>query len=242
MAIIRNTNDFVQFEKNYWTYYRELENDFLSMRKYISICKDNFCTYSIEILKLYQAVCSEIDVVGKAMAKMLNSTFKPEDTNNNIYKWWYEIQDSFLLTEAPFTPINPTSKPVRIGLRDYKCYLLNEETLQPWQSFKIVKQKTDKWRYSNATGSRTPKWWSDYNSVKHTRTSLTSDGNGKMNYSKANLGNLCNAFAALFILEKAVIDSIGTKDDLDRFMDHSRLFVNETRYTESEMNQLLYRV
>lgn len=240
MEIKRDSNAFSQFEKHYWAYYRELENDFLSLRKYISICKDNFSTFSIEILKLYQAACSEIDVVGKAMASMHNPDFKPDDKKNTIYKWWYEIQDSFMLTEPPFTPINARSFPIQIGLCDYKCTLLNEESLQPWIGFSVAldKTKNGKTIHKLTKNSKVPSWWSDYNSVKHTRTSLTTDGNGKINYTKANLGNLCNAMAALYTLEKSVMDSIGTRDDFDRFMDYSLLFVKETRYTWAEMDQL----
>ena len=85
MAIKRDTVLFKAFIKNYWEYFRELEGEFLQTRKYVEFCKENNATFSIEYLKLYQAVCSEIDVVGKAMAKVANASFKPEDKQNNIY-------------------------------------------------------------------------------------------------------------------------------------------------------------
>ena len=239
MDINRNTDTFAHFEKNYWAYYRELENDFLTLRKYVSICEDNFSTYSIEILKLYQAVCSEIDVIGKAMAKLQNADFKPEDKQNNILKWWLEIQDTFLVTEPPFSYINHSPLPIRISLREYQCRLLDSITLQPWRGFRTEESNSKRRIIRNAENSITPGWWSDYNKVKHTRTSLVSEETDKTNYSKANLGNLCNAFAALYILEKSVIDSVGTKDDLDRFLDYSRLFVKPSRYTMSEMDELM---
>ena len=84
MAIKRDTVLFKAFIKNYWEYFRELEGEFLQTRKYVEFCKENNATFSIEYLKLYQAVCSEIDVVGKAMAKVANASFKPEDKQNNI--------------------------------------------------------------------------------------------------------------------------------------------------------------
>lgn len=235
MEIKRDTGLFKQFLRNYWEYYRELEKDFLSIRKYVSICEDNSNTYSIEILKLYQAVCSEIDVLGKAMAQLINPLFKPENTKNNIYKWWYEIQDYYMLTEAPYTFINPNPNPLRIGLREYRCRLLDLLDFQPWIGFSVeIRRGKKKNYYAPVTESKTPGWWTDYNKVKHTRTLLTSEKGEKTNYSKANLGNLCNAFAALYILEKAVIDTIGTEDDLTRFLDHSVLFIRESRYTNTE--------
>ena len=49
-----------------------------------------------------------------------------------------------------------------------------------------------------------PTWWSDYNKVKHTRTSCDEDG--RVNYQRANLGNLIQAFAALYIVEQFYMD------------------------------------
>ena len=65
MEIQIDTDLFKAFIKNYWEYFRELEAEFLQTRKYVEFCKENNATFSIEYLKLYQAVCSEIDVVGK---------------------------------------------------------------------------------------------------------------------------------------------------------------------------------
>lgn len=139
MEIQRDTDLFKAFIKNCWEYFRELEAEFLQIRKYVEFCKENNATFSIEYLKLYQAVCSEIDVVGKALAKVANASFKPEDKQNNIYKWWYEIQDVFILTDGPFTYMNPTAKPDCFPLSDYKCLLVDEIEIQPWQKFRVEK-------------------------------------------------------------------------------------------------------
>lgn len=42
----------------------------------------------MEYLKLFQAVCSEIDVVGKALASIVDSSFKPTK-DSGINEWWY---------------------------------------------------------------------------------------------------------------------------------------------------------
>ena len=94
----RDSGRFDRFVRDYWGYYRELEQDFLATRKYVSFDILNFATYSMEYLKLFQAVCSEIDVVGKAMAFAANDSFSPDDRQNNIFKWWFEIQDTYFLT------------------------------------------------------------------------------------------------------------------------------------------------
>ena len=137
MEIKRDTGLFNRFIISFWEYYNELENEFISLRKYVSICEDNFNTYSVEILKLYQAVCSEIDAIGKAMAQLIEPEFKPDDKQNNIFKWWYEILDTFMITEAPFTYNNQCPVHIRIGLRDYKCRLLDSLDIHPWTGFEV---------------------------------------------------------------------------------------------------------
>ena len=97
MSIKRDSDLFKKVVKNYWEYYRELEDEFLLTRRYVDFTENNFATYSVEYLKLYQAVCSEIDVIGKAMAQVVDPSFKPEDKQNNILKWWFKIQNEYLL-------------------------------------------------------------------------------------------------------------------------------------------------
>ena len=58
--IENNVNIFV---KSYWNYYLELEEQFISTKKFVEFDVSNSTTYSVEYLKLFQAVCSEIDVV-----------------------------------------------------------------------------------------------------------------------------------------------------------------------------------
>ena len=78
--------------------------------------------------------------------------------------------------------------------------------LTPWAKFgyerysKKVKNKKDAVCYRLEDGCEKPKWWNEYNLVKHART--TCDEDGRVNYQRANFGNLLHAFAALFILEQ----------------------------------------
>ena len=96
--------------------------------------------------------------------------------------------------------------------------------------------------YRLTTGSSTPKWWSDYNKVKHNRTSPIGDEPNAINYSKANLGNLCSALTALYILERAFMDTIGTEDDLSSFKNFSNLFVKSRRLTYKQTEEFVEQV
>lgn len=237
MTIVRSHDHFETIRRNYWEYYRELEDEFLLTRRYVDFSEKNFKAFSVEYLKLYQAICSEIDVLGKAMAQIADPNFVPEDRKNNIIKWWSYIEDVYWIAEGPFTKFNPTKKPKRVSLQEYKCYLLDRIELHPWDNYKTEQYKdiNGVTRYRLVPGSDTPIWWTSYNKVKHNRITLN---NKDTNYEKANLGNVVKALAALYILERAFMDTIGTKDDLESFMDFSELFVVKRRYTFDEMEKI----
>ena len=224
---------FYLFEKNYWEYYLELENQLLQIKRYVDFDKINFSTYSIEFLKLFQTICSEIDVVGKMMAHIANPDFSPESKQNNIYKWWYEIQNAYRLNDE-------LEMDRQDNLKDYKCKFLDEIIFYPWKNFEIekYKDKRDATRFRPTYNSNTPIWWNDYNKVKHNRIILIDDHTKNVNFAKANLGNVCISLSALYVLEKSFMDTIGTVDDLQNFKDFSKIFEKNRRLTRNE-NRLM---
>lgn len=224
----RDSNKYKEYIRNYWRYYKELENELLSVRKYIEFHEDNFNTFSIELLKLYQAICSEIDVIGNAIAHEIDDSFKPEDKKNNIYKWWYIVQNEPYLNRDK-------------AINDVEVTLIDEINIKPWEDFIIEKynDKKGNTRYKAIGKKSTPVWWAAYNSVKHSRTFTAENGDGKINYSKANLGNVCNALAALYILEKLYMNAIGTEDDLEAFADYSVLFDKIENITSKDIDAIV---
>lgn len=71
-----------------------------------------------------------------------------------------------------------------------------------------------------------PAWWKAYTDIKHARAVLGDDG--KPNYIKANLKNVSNAFAALYVLEKNAMNELG--DDRSKAdVALSSLFDKKTR-------------
>jgi len=70
--------------------------------------------------------------------------------------------------------------------------------------------------WSNRTTYKSPDWWGPYNEVKHDRIN---------NLKKANLKNVVNALAGLYVLEMYLVKYIGNGDnDYDVPNDISRLF------------------
>ncbi len=170
------------FVRSYWDYYLELEEQFSQTKKYIAFDIYNKNAYSVEFLKLMQAVCSEIDVVAKEIASALDPSFKV-DRFTNIQKWGYVLQNklpSILTAEVVFN---------------------HDIRVTPWKNWMYEQYRDCKnaLRYRLKGKAETPSWWNAYNSVKHQRTKITADG--PINYTKANLENLIHSFAALYILE-----------------------------------------
>lgn len=224
-----NTESFKKFIANYWNYYIELERELLSVKKYVDFHKDNFNTYSIEFLKIYQAICSEIDVIGKAMAQEINPDFTPQDKSNNILKWWYEIQDKYII------PIDNDKVYLTYAT---ECFL-DSFDITPWKNFLSQQYLDSRGKIRYKSNSTIPKWWTEYNEVKHNRTSQISPEATKLNYTKANLKNVCYALTALYFLEIAYMNYLGTQNDLEAFINNSKIFVKHEYATYSELEALV---
>lgn len=175
-------SEISKFVSSYWNYYLELEEAFKQTQKYVAFDRHNDRTYSVEYLKLIQAVCSEIDVVAKEIAEHFEPNFY-KIQRPNISHWGYVITNNM-----------PQIAKARI------CFT-NGYVVKPWDKFGYT-QYLDinrKIRYKLLPNCSTPSWWSDYNKMKHQRTSRNSDG--EINFVKANLKNMVLSLAALYSLE-----------------------------------------
>ncbi len=208
-------------ERTHWRYYLELEEELLSTRKYVDFDPANFHTFSVEYLKLYQAFCSEIDAFGKILAAEMNPQFVPGDSKNNILKWWYEIQ------------------PWYQGINNKAVQFCRSFDIEPWADFEVEQYQDRKgiirYRVLNPNVNHIPTWWKAYTDVKHQRS--LKDARGNLNYQKANLGNLCQAVAALYVLEKNYFDQVGDAKS-KAYMGNSEIF--QPRYSTYEEAGILY--
>ena len=200
------------FIKSYWNYFLELEQHVVQTQKYVDFDNKNNSTFSIEYLKLLQAICSEVDVVSKAIAQYCNPAFKIDNTTN-INKWGLDIQSAF----------------PKIQLE--KALFSDDYVLEPWINWEYekYKDKNNNNRIRLKHGRKNPIWWTAYNKVKHERTSLMS-GN-RTNYTRANLKNVLLALSGLFILENIFIDYICEKEKTQISKKHSSLFRLQTQNT-----------
>ncbi len=187
-----------EFCKHHWEYYIALENDFIATERYISFdLGDNYSynipdeaitvanvenslSYSIEYIKQYQGICSEVDVLLKSICKDLDN---PAADNMELYTSTILGKWSTITNQ-------------KIKFKDIE--------LQP-----LANWKTD-------PEYKSPDWWKPYNKVKHKRID---------HYKEANLKNVLNALAGLYILENYFVKFIGDRDnDLDVPNDISHIF------------------
>jgi hypothetical protein len=61
-----------EFKGTYWKYYLILERDVKNVESYISFHQDNYNCFSNEFIKLYQTICSEIDVFCKRFCEYIH--------------------------------------------------------------------------------------------------------------------------------------------------------------------------
>lgn len=165
-----------EFNEKYWSYYLNLENDFINTQRYVSIDNDNYYTFSIEYAKQYQTICSEIDVVFKQYCNYLDDT-------KNV---------SNILGYANVILTNRTD----IKSRVVRVKNVSTIILKPWEKWNS--DSMDPLNKNNPKNT-SPLWWTMYNKVKHSRTML--DKSGKEFFKKANQINTLNALAGLFVLE-----------------------------------------
>ena len=171
--------DAKKFIKGYWDYFLDLEAQFFETKRYVAFDKANAKAFSIEYLKLYQAVCSEIDVVGKEMAQVLLRGSKSD--YDGIKKWGFQIQQRFP------------------DLKDCHVLFHDEELIQPFKDWEYYKAKSkDGKNIIKEKDEKSIPWWRSYNKVKHHRIGLIEETS---HFHLANQDNLIKAFAALFLLE-----------------------------------------
>lgn len=184
--------NYAEFCNTYWKYYLVLEADFLCTERYVSFDlgnEGNGKTYSVEYVKQYQTICSEVEAVLKVICKEL--THSTEEFKGNII--------------------------------DCSRIILNEDKWGKLVNQEVKLRNIKLSPFANWSVTKPPIWWKTNNGVKHER-----------DMKSANLENVLNALAGLFILENYLCKYIGdTQDTADVPDSVSNLFsmINwETNY------------
>jgi hypothetical protein len=122
----------IDFNKSFWNYYCMLEDRFIELTRYVDLRKSNLVTSSNEIISLLLDVCSEVEILCKAICNV--------DENNNPMK---------KCTKWLLNNIN--------DIGNTKLRIINTDMeLLPFQEWKDNKMKELFWwkRYNNVKHDR----------------------------------------------------------------------------------------
>lgn len=179
-----------RFIDEYWSYYLQIENDVIDTFNYVEPDSRNFGSFSHKFKDLLSAIGSEVDVVGKSIAELIDPNDK-KLSEAPIAHWGFVVERC-----SPF--ISSATIDMRGNFQ-----------LMPWKNWANEKSKdiNDRVIYKLKNGSSNPEWWRAYNKTKHRRRSLANPEDS--NYERANLKNVLNGLAGLFALEITLAEVIG---------------------------------
>jgi len=136
--------------RQHWQYFLSLEQEIIKISHFISIDKRNFDTFSLELLKIYLSVCSEVDVVARLLSKKIDLESYREKTENEKRLKNMDTYRNIINLHYP-----GISKVV-INIDLYKI------NFNPWNKF---------------SKNENPEWWQQYNKAKHTREEFFHQAN-----------------------------------------------------------------
>lgn len=159
----------------FWPIYQKIEQEFKELSYYISINKKQLKTYSIKIADLILRTVSECENIANAICK--NENIKFRDKKGHIRKTVYfneyinSLNAKFKL-DKKLVDIVYTN--IENNAFDMKLTPFRKEQLKVGEKEKDILP-----------------WYNAYNKIKHDRVK---------NFKQANLENLINSLAALFML------------------------------------------
>lgn len=131
--------DYKDFIKMYWSQYCLYEKEFMDTSDYVMIDRNNYATFSNQYLKLFVAICSEIDSISMIIAKYVCEEIT---TYSNIIK-----KIAYIKTIEPnLNNIRVTTKfPITDEINIVPFCNFDEEKVAPWwQVYNSVKHaRTD---------------------------------------------------------------------------------------------------
>lgn len=177
-----------EFCKLYWNYYMGLEADFVSTERFVS--------FDLGTNNLYGQNEDEVEK-GNSMTYSIEYVRQIQAICSEI---------DVLLKEICKT-INEDERAE--NMKEYSSMVLSDIFWRKITCQKIDFRRTELQPFKNWKSGedyQAPEWWLGYNAVKHNRIE---------NYKRANLKNVVNALAGLFILENYFVKKIteGTEEN-----------------------------
>ena len=184
-----------EFCKYHWDYYLALENDFLLTERYVS--------FDLGENYLYNDDC------------------KGDKGNSECFSNEYVKQYQAICSEVDVL-LKTICKEFEESSKAENMRSYTEEILKQWPTITSQEVEVKDKRlvpfgqWEKGENYKSPAWWGLYNDVKHNRI---------VNYRQANLKNVINALAGLYVLEQYLVKYIGDRDgEKDVPNDVSKIF------------------
>ncbi len=158
----------------FWSVYKNLENELLTLTKYIHFSDKQLTVYSMHIGDLIVRCAIEIEAISKALYEQLGGNMSPVDSDGNNRDLYFDT-DCIELLEQQW---HLSQK--KLSITSISAYFEDEDNL-----FICPLKK------ANKRGTSGCKWKQAYQAIKHNRLE---------SLKMATLGNLINALGALYIL------------------------------------------
>jgi hypothetical protein len=117
---------------NYWQYFLAIEADLDATVRYVEPSQQNFETHSVEFAKILLSASSEVDVVCKVLAKVI----EPDSNSNNIN----ELRHLILQKYPRFPKMRVVIPRYILTFEPWKLWAL-ERNPDWWKSYNNVKHK-----------------------------------------------------------------------------------------------------
>ena len=69
----------------HWTLFQVIDEDLHDFSRHVEFAEANFETYSIDLLRLYLSICSEVDVIAKLLCRRIGANL-PDRPNMDHYR------------------------------------------------------------------------------------------------------------------------------------------------------------
>lgn len=165
----------------FWPIYEQIEKEFKEISYFVSINRKQLKTYSVKIADLILRTVSECENIANELCKKENIKFKDKKGNiRDIVYFGEYIQKLDKIFDLKDKHVSFDYKNADAETFDMKRMPFRKEDK------KIKGKKKSIWN-----------WYQAYNMVKHDRIN---------NFNEANLGNLIDGLAALFLLNIYYLD------------------------------------
>lgn len=167
----------------FWPIYKQIEKEFKEISYYIAFDRKQLETYSVKIADLILRTVSECENVASALCKKENIEFKDRKGNLRNIVYFHEY------IKKLNSKFNLKNKLVRFDFQNASENIFDMKRAPFEKETKQINGK-EKFIWS---------WYYSYNMIKHDRIN---------NFKEANLKNLINGLAALFLLNIYYLDEV----------------------------------